>query len=88
MGHFFINWRWCNITFNKKGYGIMNDKYKSARRKTWAFYTVQLICALSAYKAGIISWPLAALSGGCFLVYVGAVSAEKVLLRYFDTIKK
>jgi len=59
------------------------NEYKPIRRKTWAFYTVQLICAICAYSKGI-TWPCAALSGGTFLVYVGAISTEKILLKWLD----
>jgi hypothetical protein len=61
---------------------IMNE-YKPVRRKTWAFYSVQLICAIAAYKSGI-TWACAALSGGAFLVYVGAISTEKILLTWLN----
>jgi hypothetical protein len=54
------------------------------RRKTWAFYVVELaICAVSAYRFEM-NWPLAVLSGGIFLVYVGAISTEKILLKWLD----
>jgi hypothetical protein len=56
---------------------------KSARRKTWAFYCIQLICAIAAYKTGI-AWPLVVLSGGVYLVFVGAISTEKILLAWIN----
>lgn len=62
---------------------VVSKETKSLRRKTWAFYCVQAVCALAAFKTGI-TWPLAALSGGVFLVYVGAISAEKILLKWLD----
>jgi hypothetical protein len=56
--------------------------YKPARRKTWAFFSIQALCALSAWKHGI-TWPTAALSGGSFLIYVGGISTEKIFLDFF-----
>jgi hypothetical protein len=52
----------------------------------WGFFSVQAICALAAWKHGI-TWPTAALSGGAFLVYVGAISTEKILLKWLENMK-
>jgi len=60
----------------------MNEQ-KPVRRKTWAFYFVQIVCVIAAYRSGI-TWPCAALSGGVFLVYVGAISVEKILMKWME----
>jgi hypothetical protein len=61
----------------------MIEKIKKIRRKTGAFYSVMVICAISSFRFEM-SWPLAAVISGCFLVYCGSVSAEKILLKYLD----
>ena len=60
------------------------DRIQKIRRKMWAFNIVQfVICAPAAWRHGV-SWPLAALSGGTFLVFTGAISTEKILLKWID----
>lgn len=59
----------------------MRDKREHAiRRKTWAFYTVQICVCLPAAYFHEVTWPLAALSGGVYLFYVAAIAAEKIML--------
>jgi len=61
---------------------IVNN-YKPVRRKTWAFFYVMTICTISAFRFAM-SWPLACLIGFLFLVFVGAISTEKILLAWIN----
>jgi membrane protein required for beta-lactamase induction len=59
------------------------NNYKPARRKTWAFFYAMTICAISAFRFKM-DWPLACLIGFLFMLFVGAVSTEKILLAWIN----
>jgi membrane protein required for beta-lactamase induction len=59
------------------------NNYKPARRKTWAFFSALIVCAVSAFRFSM-DWPLACLIGFLFMLFVGAISTEKILLAWIN----
>jgi len=59
------------------------NNYKPARRKTRGFFSALFICAVSAFRFKM-DWPLACLIGFLFMLFVGAISTEKILLAWIN----